>query len=268
MAMLDIRKAPQRGAFFVFIACLLVLPALPVLADTCRLPEGALPVGSQRVIDGDTLELDDGRRLRLIGIDTPEIGRRGEPSEPFAQAARRRLQQLVGSGQLHMLPGVESRDSYGRTLAHLFDGDGNNLEAQLLAEGLGFALAVPPNLALIECHARAERQARKEGKGLWGGSPVLAVKALDSGGFQLIGGRITRVERAGGYLWLDMQGPLALRIAERDRHYFQGLDPQGWVGRDIEVRGWVIDRRGQARVKTTDKPFMLPLRHPRMLEFK
>lgn len=51
----------------------------------------------RQVVDGDTLRLVDGRSVRLIGINTPEVGRKGRSSEPYAEAARRRLQALVNA---------------------------------------------------------------------------------------------------------------------------------------------------------------------------
>ena len=157
MARFETRKALRWSAFF--IAWLFVGLAQ---ADACRMPADAVRVQARTVFDGDTLELTDGRRVRLIGINAPEIGRQGKPSEPFARAAEARLQALT-QGALYLAPGKESRDRYGRTLGHLFDAAGHNLEAQLLAEGLGFAIGVPPNLTLVVCHLEAEQRARRMG---------------------------------------------------------------------------------------------------------
>ena len=257
------KKALLTGAFF--IACLLA-PA--VHADVCQLADKGERVSSRVVIDGDTLELSDQRRVRLIGIDTPEIGRRGEPSQPFAQAARKRLEQLVRQSGLRLHVGQQPKDHYGRTLAHLYGPDGQNIEAQLLSEGLGFALAVPPNSALIDCHLAAEGLARQAKLGLWQGSPVQKASQIKSGGFALVGGQVVSANEAGGYLWLELDGPVVLRIAQDERRLFPAGAPGSWKGRQLEARGWVIDRRGQRHLKSGHKPFMLPLRHPSMLELQ
>lgn len=229
------------------------------------MPAGARSVDVRLVIDGDTLELADNRRVRLIGVDTPEIGRRGKPSEPFAEAARDRLQMLSGA-QVRLIEGSEAKDRYGRTLAHLFDASGNNIEATLLREGLGFALAVPPNDAMIGCHLNAEQEARRAGRGLWGGRPITPASSVQQGGFQLISAEIRKVSAAGRYLWLDTDGPVVLRI-DREQFANFGLGaPDALLGRSVVVRGWVIDRRSQGRLKAGFKPFMLPVRHPAMLE--
>lgn len=257
------KKALLTGAFFV-----VWLLAPPLHAEVCQAPGPGQAVTSRMVIDGDTLELSDQRRVRLIGVDTPEIGRRGEPSQPFAQAAKQRLQQLVRQPGLRLHPGEQQHDRYGRMLGHLYGSDGQNVEAQLLREGLGFALAVPPNSALIDCHLAAEQEARSARRGLWQDSPVQTAARIDSGGFALVSGQVISANQAGGYLWLELDGPLVLRIGRDERKLFPSGSPASWQGRQLEARGWVIDRRGQRSLKSGHKPFMLPLRHPSMLEIK
>lgn len=259
------RKALLWSAFFVAW-----LFAAPLQADPCAAVGKGADVSSRFVIDGDTLELADGRRVRLLGIDTPEIGRRGEPSQPYAQAARKRLQALVSEPGLRMHAGAEPLDRYGRTLAHLFGSDGRNIEAQLLEEGLGFALVVPPNDRMAECHGRAEARARVAERGVWSRSPVRAAVKVDAGGFALVRGRIVQVSEGGGHLWLDLDGPVTLRIDRDQRDAFNQLPdshaPQRWVGRSVEARGWIVDRKPRGQSPSRYKRFMLPIRHPFMLE--
>lgn len=263
MAMIDTRKALLWSAFFV-----VWLVAQPVLADACRMPARTEAVTTRFVIDGDTLELTDGRRVRLVGVDTPEVGRRGKPSQPFARAAKERLQELASDQGLRMYVGPEAKDRYGRTLGHLFDAKGHNIEAQLLGEGLGFALAVPPNTALAACHMRAEQLARSASVGLWQSSPVIAAQRVGRGGFHLIAGRVTAITEAGKYYWLDMDGNLVLRIGAEEVAAVLPGRPEALLGRQIEVRGWVIDRQNQKNAKAGQKRFMLPVRHAMMLQIK
>ena len=137
-----LKKASLAGAFFVSAIWLSGAQAF------CPTPGGLTPVAVQRVVDGDTLRLSDGRNVRMIGLNTPELGKQGRSDEPFAVAARKRLEALVAAsdGRVGLVPGKESKDHYGRTLAHVYGADGANLEAQMLAEGLGFQVAVAPNV--------------------------------------------------------------------------------------------------------------------------
>lgn len=260
MAKFESRKALRWSAFFV--AWLLVGQAQ---ADACRMPADVVRVHSRTVFDGDTLELTDGRRVRLIGINAPEIGRDGKPSEPFARAAEQRLQQLTRGKPLYLASGGDPQDRYGRTLGHLFDAQGNNLEAQLLNEGLGFAIGVPPNLALVHCHTAAEDDARNARRGLWSGQPVIDSSRVERGGFLIMRGTVRSVDRAGQFWWLALDGEVVLRIHQNDRDVLSVRDPSTMRGELVEARGWVIDRLGQRSVKRGHQRYMLPIRHSSML---
>ncbi len=141
------------------------MPAIWVSGAQAFCPAPAsLPVAQvQRVVDGDTLKLTDGRSVRMIGLNTPETGRKGRSAEPFAEAAKQRLQTLVNEsgGKVRLRIGRQGKDHYGRTLANVYDRKGANLEAQLLSEGLGYLVAVAPNVTLVDCQQVAERQARQ-----------------------------------------------------------------------------------------------------------
>lgn len=257
-----LKKASLVGAFFV--SALYLAPAQAF----CPAP-GELPsLKVQRVVDGDTLRLVDGRSVRLIGLNSPELGRQGRSAEPFAEAARRRLGELVAAseGRIGLRLGREAKDHYGRTLAHAYDAKGRNLEALLLAEGLGYLVAIAPNVALVECQRAAEHSARQARVGLWRRSPVQRPEQLVRGGFALIQGRVERVERNHGGLWLELGGYLVLRVAPPLLAGFDERQLRGLVGRRVEARGWVIDRSRRSGVKPGQARWMLPLTHAAMLE--
>lgn len=231
-----LRKALLGSAFFVWGA---------QVAAAC-LPTGAhevVEVG--RIFDGDTLQLTDGRHVRLIGVNTPELGHGKGPDEPFALAATRRLARLAPPGsRLSLYPGVERRDHYGRTLAHLVTPDGTLLAEDQIRSGLGYALAIPPNIRLADCLFSLERKTRREGRGLWQHGAVRSVANLRPGdqGFGVWRGRVTRsgTTRKGAYLELDHRLFVWL-----DRTVERALDRKALAhaeGREVELRGWLIDR--------------------------
>ncbi|WXL25318.1 thermonuclease family protein [Ectopseudomonas mendocina] len=256
------KKASQVGAFFV--SALFTLSANAFCPVPGKLPQ----VEVQRVVDGDTLRLKDGRNVRLIGINTPELGRQGRTAEPFAEAARRRLQALVDAsdGRVALQVGQESKDRYGRTLAHAYDKSGRNLEAQLLAEGLGFLVAVAPNLDLVSCQQSAERAARDERAGLWRQINVLSPGDIRTGGFALIQGRVQRVDRNGGGVWLEMGDSLVLHISRQDLRNFDLAELNALKGQNVEARGWVIDRAQRGKVRDGQARWLLPLTGDVMLQ--
>ena len=257
-----LKKASLVGAFFV--SALMVLPAQAF----CPLQPDLSEVRVRQVVDGDTLKLADGRSVRLIGLNTPELGRKGRSAEPGAQAAQRRLRALVaaGAGRVGLRLGTEARDHYGRTLAHVYDPRGRNLEAQLLAEGFGYQVAVAPNLDLVDCQRAAERQARAARLGLWRKSPVQEVGALRRGGFALLRGRVERVERNGGGLWIELEGNLVVRVAPESLVRFDLRALQALPGRRVEVRGWVVDRARREVARPGQARWLLPVSHGVMLE--
>lgn len=255
-----LKKASLVGAFFVS-AC------LSMAATAACSPPGPLQTHQvEKVIDGDTLRLTDGRSVRLIGLNTPELGRKGRRAEPFAETARRRLQALVetSDGQVGLHSGEQARDNYGRWLAHAFDSTGSNLEAALLSEGLGYFVAVRPNAALAACHLMAERRARDAGLGLWRKSPVQAARNVRQGGFALIEGRVARVERNRGGVWLDLEGGVTVQVPVAALDAFRQVRLAEMAGRTIEVRGWVIDRaRRQGSAQRAR--WLIQVTHPTML---
>jgi len=210
-----------------------------------------------QVIDGDTLRLRDGRSVRFIGINTPEIGRQGKPSEPLAEAARKTLQTLLGkNATVGLRFGRERQDRYGRVLAHVYLSGGKSVEAALLAAGLAAQIVVPPNVAMLACYRAVEARARRAAKGVWRGIyrpvPVNEVPR-DARGFRIIRGRVVRVGESRRSLWLNFrprpgEGPregVVVRIAREDLRWFGGIQPQTLRGKTIIVRGWLSPYKKQ-----------------------
>ncbi|MFB4392706.1 MULTISPECIES: thermonuclease family protein [unclassified Pseudomonas] len=256
------KKAPLVGAFFVGL-----IWHFPALAF-CPLPDKHQVVAVRQVVDGDTVRLSDGRSVRMIGINAPEIGRKGRASEPYAELAKRRLQALIkaSDGRVALVPGREAKDKYGRTLAHIYARNGDNLEAQLLSEGLGYRVAVAPNVQLTGCQQQAERVARQARIGVWRQSPVVRAGQLKQSGFAVIGGKVTAIERNQAGFWLEMDGGLVLQVPARLRQHFPSGFFDNLKGRQVEARGWVLDRSRKGALKPGQRRWLLPLTDPSMLE--
>lgn len=257
------KKASLVGAFFMAV-CFVA----DASAAACPVPSSPKTVRVARVVDGDTLKLVDGRSVRLIGVNAPELAHHGRSEEPFAVAAQRRLQDLVAAndGEVGLVTGQQGKDKYGRTLAHAYDARGNNLESRLLAEGLGYLVAIAPNTDLTACQRAAEREARSAKLGLWKKSPVQTAQQLQESGFAVIRGRVEQVQRNRGGLWIDLDGPLVLRIQPRLVRQFDDATLRELKGRQIEARGWVIDRAERGGVKSGQARWMLPVTDPAMME--
>jgi micrococcal nuclease len=128
------------------------------------------------VIDGDTIKLTDGRTVRYIGIDTPEVRRRvGErwvnDPEPFGLAASAANKALVAVRRVRLEFDVQSKDRYGRWLAYVYatsdDGAEFMVNERLLADGMAQPMTIPPNVRYAETFRARAAEARRAGRGLW-----------------------------------------------------------------------------------------------------
>jgi endonuclease YncB( thermonuclease family) len=132
------------------------------------------PVMVRAVIDGDTVDVTSVGRVRLLGIDAPEIGRGFDTAAPFGREARDRLAQLI----LHRWVRLEHEgamvDAYNRRLAYVLTEDGQFVNAVLLREGLARISARLPLSRLPELR-RAEAEAQSFRRGMWGTTPQIPV---------------------------------------------------------------------------------------------
>lgn len=125
----------------------------------------------QRVIDGDTLLLETGERIRLIGVDTPETKHPKKPVQFFGREASAFTKKMVEGRRVWLSFDVERRDKYGRSLAYVFDEQGRFLNAEIIRQGYGFAYTRFP-FKHLELFRALEREAREQSRGLWAGSSV------------------------------------------------------------------------------------------------
>jgi micrococcal nuclease len=148
-------------------SALAVLLGLAGLAACGGGDYGSGPVAARvtRHTDGDTLWLSRIGKVRLIGVDTPEVYGQVECFGRRASAFVERLLPL-GSRVSYRL-GVEPRDRYGRALAYVYLGDGRLLNMVLVERGLAQPLTIPPNDELAGRFVAAARSARRRGAGLW-----------------------------------------------------------------------------------------------------
>lgn len=209
----------------------------------------------KKVVDGDTVHLENGEKVRLIGINTPEIGRDGKADQPLAQAARKRLAELIGSGGIAVTPGTESRDNYNRLLAYLRTADGRDPALMLLQEGLAWPVAIAPNLERVDQYFIAASQARTANIGVWKRYPAVAVAKVSEGGFQRISGKVTKITFAKTW-WISIENKVVLPVFAEHQHHFSRAEVEQWRGKRVEVLGWVTRNRGNY------EPWRLVVNHP------
>lgn len=113
-----------------------------------------------RVIDGDTIELQDGRRVRYLGIDTPELG------EDYATEATTRNKELVENKEVELQSGKRDKDEYGRLLRYVYV-NGVFVNAELVAQGYATAYIFDPDERYSQVLVQLEQYAKMRERGLW-----------------------------------------------------------------------------------------------------
>ena len=127
-----------------------------------------------RVLDGDTVVVTGGTKVRYIGIDTPEFRGNAENSECFAFEAKTRNEQLVLGKSVRMEKDVSEMDRYGRLLRYVYIDESSSsinkntsINEILVNEGFALAITFPPDVAQQTKLKELERNAKDSGRGLW-----------------------------------------------------------------------------------------------------
>ncbi len=222
----------------------------------------------REVVDGDTLVLEDGTTVRLVGIMTPKLplGRQGFPTEPLARDAKAALEALTLGRRVTLSYGGRRTDRYGRALAHLHDEDGLWIQGELLRRGLARVYTFADNTAQSANMLALEGETRAAGEGVWTLdyyhvlSPGETGSAI--GSFQLVEGRVVDAAKVRGRAYLnfgaDYRSDFTITISPKDMRTFRraGVDPVSLNGRRVRVRGWLKSLNGP----------MIEVTHPEQIE--
>jgi endonuclease YncB( thermonuclease family) len=199
------------------------------------------------VYDGDTVELEDGRKIRFLGINTPEIQHRDKPAEAGGDEARRWLIEQLKNTRVRLEMSAEKTDKYGRTLAHLFTETKQHLNLQLVAAGLATVSIYPPNLLYVEELVQVEKQAELAKLGIWGRPeyaviPVSNLTEAGHPGWTRLAGKVVNIRTARKWVYLEFSDGFDACIESQWLELFPDLN--GYLGKTIEVRGWLNKSKG------------------------
>jgi micrococcal nuclease len=133
-------------------------PQPPVVGDQVRV---------QRVVDGDTLLLENKVRVRLLGVNTPETKAADRPVEPWGEEASQFTEQMVSGKVVTLEYDKERIDDYGRTLAYVYV-DGKMLNEAIIEAGFSQAVTRHPYRSdRKKLFEQAEQRARAKRVGIW-----------------------------------------------------------------------------------------------------
>ncbi len=199
------------------------------------------------VVDGDTLILDDGGTVRLVGIQAPKLplGRPGFKAWPLADEAKAALEELGLGRRVTLYYGGRRSDRYGRALAHLYRDDGLWLQGEMLAR---------------------EAAARAAGLGVWRDSFYAVRRAeppeIPTDRFELVEGRVLDVATVRNRTYVnfgdDWRVDFTLSVSSRARRLFarEGFDLDSLEGHVVRARGWINSYNGP----------MIEITHPEQIE--
>lgn len=164
------RRTPSAALLLVLMLAMLV--AARLLREEGASPAEVIrqrrPHAVERVIDGDTLLLAGGQRVRLIGVDTPETKHPDRPVEPLRREAAAFVRSQIGASEVRLEFDRQRLDRYQRLLAYVWLPDGRLLNAELIRAGFSAAeTGYPYRQDMQRQFLEAETQARAAGVGIW-----------------------------------------------------------------------------------------------------
>ncbi|WP_299805401.1 thermonuclease family protein [uncultured Shewanella sp.] len=241
----------------ILAVILLALQAFTLQASQCIPTQFDETVTLDYVNDGDTLTLTDGRLLRLIGIDSPEIDFKFPIlSQPYANSAKEYLSDRIKPGQTLLLAFDKRRlDPFGRTLAYVYTKELQHLQELMLANGYAKA-RVYQNDYFWHCLSQIEQVARENQVGLWGlkdyqARSTDALSRNDTNKWLEVGGVVTGYERKGQNFELNIDNNLVVMMSQQDIGKFSNILTLDLLGTGVIVRGELYFSYGKYRLNAT-----------------
>jgi endonuclease YncB( thermonuclease family) len=248
--------------------------ATPAAASACRFEVvGAGKVA--KILDGRSFLFDDGREVRLAGIEVPAMSGLDDasPPAPAAAAARTTLEAILAGESVELRQrGPAPADRYGRTVAYAYvtrEGSERSAAHEMLARGYARVAAQIGHAACAAELFSRERMARAATLGLWAephyvvmGAEGAAELLAERGHFTVVEGKVLSVRESGGTIYMNFgrrwSQALTVTILKRHERIFTsaGLQPKMLENRRLRVRGWVEERNGP-RIEAT---------HPEQIE--
>ncbi len=175
------------------------------------------------IFDGDTFKTSKGERVRLLGINTPEVEHDSSPAQPMGNAARKSLTNLIAGQTVRLDFDTQHKDNYGRTLAQIYLRNGIWVNGEMVRSGMAHVYTFTPNLRWAGQLTQLEAPARQAQLGIWRTERFAVleankVKADHLGQFRVIHGQVNQRNRKGYAFRLDR---LNISIPKKYRPYFQ-----------------------------------------------
>ncbi len=244
---------------------------LPALACDLSQPETGTVAA---IIDGETLQLTDGRTVRLIGAKAPmpPLGRRGEDPWPLVDEAKEALTRFAAGKEVELRFDGRRTDRHGHALAQIFVVESGTrlwLQEEMIAKGLARVYSLPDSRACVSELMAREKEARAARRGVWGSWAYRIESALDVQrlgrlvhSYQIVEGKVVAVGEGRVRMYLnfaqDWRRDFTINIERKDVSAFAaaGIDLKTLAGARLRVRGFLAWRNGP----------MIEASHPEQIE--
>ena len=235
------------------------LSLAPVLSGALAAAEPLLDIAFTakvtEVIDGDTVVLDDGTEVRIVGTQAPKLplGRPGYPTWPLAPEAKAKMEELTLRRRVGLGFGGNEWDRNGRRLAHLWRDDGLWVQGTMIETGFARVYGFADNRALLPELLALERKARAASRGIWGNAYYDLLQTSEAerdaddlvDTFQLVEGRVAEAALVRDRAYLNFGSDwhedftAVLQPETVDLFLAEGIDPAVFEGRRVRIRGWI-----------------------------
>ena len=252
-------NSPKRISLFLILSLL-------ALGCAGGLPNSNKEYRVKQVIDGDTIELDGGERVRYLGLDTPETRKRqGETwvyaPQPYAEKAKEFNRQLVEGRFIRLEFDIQKRDKYNRLLAYCFVGD-TFVNARILEEGLALLYTSSPNVKYVDLLVKKQQEARQNNRGIWGEIQVIAPKDAQAWLNQIVTveGRVSSLYQSSKVSILNFSRSKFKAVIFKDDYpvfMSAGVSLSSYKGKTVRLSG---------KVREYKDNFEIIVRHPSSIE--
>jgi len=212
------------------------------------------------VYDGDSIVLHNGERVRLIGVNAPEIESRYRKGEPGGQQAAKWLKKKLAKATVLLEYDAEKTDKYDRSLAYVFLDNGDLINQSIIESGLATVSIVPPNSRYAERLIKAEQSAQAGNLGIWAMKRYQTVPVANLAKRKKVSGwhRITAIPKklthTKKYSRFQLTPKVDVRIPRSNTDLFSDLE--SYIDQRVEIRGWVTRSKGR---------YSILIRHPSAL---
>ena len=203
-----------------------------------------------KIYDGDTFKTASGEKIRLLGINTPEVARDDKPGEPLAEQATLQLKRLIQGKTVRLEFDSERKDRYGRVLAHVYLRDGRWINSKMIELGFAHSYTFAPNFKHSPALLKRERAAREKKQGIWGTSRFKLLRSSDVdekyiGQFRVVSGSPSSIQKKG---WGFKLNHLSISIPKAHRKWFKDAP-------SLKQKGHVVVR-GKIRISSRGKLYL------------